>query len=194
MRRFMKRLFTPPLVLFAALLMLLEETLIAWLQRLMAAIAALPWIASLEARAARLPPYPAMVLFLLPGIVLLPVKLGALWLVAHGNIMGGAAIIVLGKVVGTAFAARIYKVLRPTLGTLPWFVRVEAWIFGWRDRLYAAVKAMPAWQAAAGLIRRARAWMGDKARWLRLRLARSGWISRRLAAIRRRSRGSPGRT
>ena len=190
MRRFLKRLFTPPLVLFAALLMLLEETLIVWLQRLMAAIAALPWIAALEARAARLPPYPAMILFLLPGIVLLPVKLGALWLVAHGQLVLGAVIIIVGKVVGTAIAARIYKVLRPTLTTLAWFVRAETWIFGWRDRLYAAVKAMPAWQTAAAMVRRTREWLRAQTQWLRRRAARPGWMSRRLAAIRRRSRRS----
>ncbi len=190
MRRFLKRLFTPPLVLLAALLMLLEETLIAWLQRLMAAIAALPWIAVLEARAARLPPYPAMILFLLPGIVLFPVKLGALWLVAHGQVVVGAAILVAGKVVGTAIAARIYKVLHPTLATLAWFVRAETWVFGWRDRLYAAVKAMPAWQTAAAMVRRTREWLRAQAQWLRRRTSRPGWMSRRLAAIRRRSRNS----
>jgi hypothetical protein len=190
MRRFLKRLFTPPLVLVAALLMLLEETLIAWLQRLMAAIAALPWIASVEARMARLPPYPAMLLFLLPGIVLFPIKLAALWLVAHGNLLLGGAILVGGKVIGTAFAARIYKILRPTLTTLGWFLRAETWVFGWRDRLYAAVNAMPAWQAAAAMMHRTRTWLRAQVQWLRRRTARPGWLARRLAAIRRRARKS----
>jgi hypothetical protein len=188
MRRLLKRLLTPPLVVVAALLMLLEETLIAWLQRLMAALARLAWVARLEARAARLPPYPAMVLFLLPSLVLFPVKIVALWLLAHGQVLLGGVILVLGKVVGTALAARIYKVLHPTLATLAWFVRAETWVFGWRDRLYAAVKAMPAWQAAAALVRQTKDWLHDAVRRLRAR-ARPGWMSRRLAAIRRRARG-----
>ena len=183
MRRFLKRLFTPPLVLVAALLMLLEETLILWLQRLMAALAALALIAALEARAARLPPYPAMVLFLLPAVVLFPVKLAALWLVAQGKILLGGVIILLGKVVGTAIAARVYKVLHPTLATLGWFVRAETWVFAWRDRLYALVRAMPAWRAASAAMRRLRAW-------LRRLVSGPGWMSRRLAAIRRRARRS----
>ncbi|HJQ57956.1 MAG TPA: hypothetical protein VJ890_13680, partial [Vineibacter sp.] len=185
MRRLLKRLLTPPLFVVAAFLLLLEETLIAWLQRLMAALARLRWVAALEARAARLPPYPAMVLFLLPGIVLFPVKLGALWLVAQGNLVMGAAILVAGKVVGTAFAARIYKVLHPALATLPWFVRAEAWVFGWRDRLYGFVKAMPAWQAAAAALGAVKTWLRDGLRRLRAR-SRPGWLARRLAAIRRR--------
>ena len=190
MRRFLKRLITPPLVVFAALLMLLEETLINWLQRLMAAIAVLPWIAALETQAARLPPYPAMILFLLPGLVLFPIKLGALWLFAHGQLMLGGAILVAGKVVGTAIAARVYRILYPALATLAWFVRAEAWVFGWRDRLYAAVKAMPAWQMAAGMVERTREWLGVQVQWLRRRVARPGWMARRFAAIRRRSRRS----
>lgn len=190
MRRLLKRLFTPPLVVVAALLMLLEETLIDWLQRLMAALARLRWVAALESRAARLPPYPAMVLFLLPGAVLFPVKLGALWLMAHGQLLLGATILVIGKLVGTAFAARIYKVLHPTLATLGWFVRVETWVFAWRDRLYALVRAMPAWQAAVAMIQRTKAWIRAQALRLRSQASRSGWLSRRFAAIRRRSRRS----
>jgi len=179
MRRVLKRLITPPLALVAALLVLLEETLIVWLQRLMAALGRLPWVAALEARAARLPPYPAMILFLLPAIILFPIKLAALWMIAEGKFVLGAAIIFAGKVIGTAFAARIYKVLHPTLATLAWFVRAETWVFAWRDWLYAFVKAMPAWQAATAMIHR-----------LRRLMARPGWMSRRLAALRRRSRRS----
>jgi hypothetical protein len=182
-RRLFKRVLTPPLIIFAALLMLLEETLILWLQRAMARLAAWPLVAGIEARMARLPPYPAMALFLLPGLVLLPAKLGAVWLLAQGKVLAGGAIIIAGKLAGTAFAARVYKVLHPTLATLGWFVRAEALVFGWRDRLYAAVKAMPAWRAAAARVRAMRGW-------LRRRLAGSGWLPRRLAAIRRRARRS----
>lgn len=183
MRAFLKRLLTPPLVVFAAIVMVVEETLIDALQWLMARLARLRWIAALEARAARLPPYPAMLLFLLPGAVLLPVKLGALWAVAHGHVVLGGAVIVAGKIVGTAFSARIYKILRPTLVTLPWFARAEAWVFALRDRLYGYVRSLPAWQAAKRRVAEAKAWV-------RSMMPRSGWIARRFAALRRRRRRS----
>ena len=35
---------------------------------------------------------------------------------------------------------------QPTLVTMPWFLRAETWVFAWRDRLYAFVRALPAWQ------------------------------------------------
>lgn len=182
MRAILKRVVTPPLVLIAAALILVEETLIRWVQRLMARLAALPLIATLEERARRLPPYPAMILFLLPGIVLFPVKLLALWLLASGHVVWGAIIVVAGKLAGTAIGARIYLILRPTLVTLNWFARAEACVFGWRDRIYARVKAMAAWQAAAHAIASMKAWM-------RLQLARRrGWLSRRFSAARRQAR------
>ena len=184
MRAILKRVLTPPLVLIAAALILLEETLIKWVQRLMARLAALPLIATLEDRARRLPPYPAMILFLLPSAVLLPVKLAAVWLLASGHVVWGALIVIVGKVLGTAIGARIYLILRPTLITLNWFARAEAWVFGWRDRIYARVKAMAAWQAAAHAIASMKAW-------LKAQLARRrGWLARRFLAARRQARRS----
>ena len=182
MRAILKRVLSPPLVLIAAALILLEETLIKWVQRLMARLAALPLVATLEERARRLPPYPAMVLFLLPGAVLFPVKLAALWLLANGHIVWGSLIIAAGKLVGTAIGARIYLILRPTLVTLNWFAKAEAWLFAWRDRIMARVRAMPAWQRAVAAI-------GATKAWLRIQLARRrGWLARRFAAARRHAR------
>jgi hypothetical protein len=182
MRAILKRVLSPPLVLIAAALILLEETLIKWTQRLMARLAALPLIATLEERARRLPPYPAMIVFLLPGAVLFPVKLAALWLLANGHVVWGSLIIIAGKLVGTAIGARIYLILRPTLVTLNWFAKAEAWVFGWRDRIMARVKAMPAWQRAAAGVAATKAW-------LRAQLARRrGWLARRFAAARRQAR------
>jgi hypothetical protein len=188
MRRFLKRFATPPLIVIAALVVLLEETLIVWLQRLMAAMAALRWIAMLEARAARLGPYPALFLFLVPAIMVFVVELGGIWLATQGRIALGATVTLVGKLIGTALAARLYNILHPTLVTLDWFARAETWVFGWRDRLYGIVKAMPAWQATMAWVHRLRAavrsWFDRSRRTLR------GWVARRLAAIRRRTRRS----
>jgi len=125
-RSIAKRLLMPVLIALAALLVFLEETLIDFLSGLMARLARLPIVARAEAWAARLPPYPAMTLFLLPVAVLLPFKFLALFLIATGHALTGLLIILTGKIVGTAFSARIYKILHPTLAQLAWFVR-EAW-------------------------------------------------------------------
>ena len=61
----------------------------------------------------------------------------------------------------TALVARLYQVLRPTLITMPWYLRAETWLFDWRDRLYAFVRALPAWQRATALVQRVRLWMRE---------------------------------
>jgi hypothetical protein len=44
---------------------------------------------------------------------------------------------------------------------MPWYLRAETWLFDWRDRLYAFVRALPAWQRATALVLRVRLWMRE---------------------------------
>lgn len=176
MKHLLRRLLTPPLLVLAALVMFVEEWLWDHLKVLMAAIGRLPLVRGLEARIARLGPYGAMVAFLAPGALLLPVKLSALWLIAHGHGLLGVGVIVAAKLAGTALVARIYALCKPALMTLGWFSRMDAWISGWRDRLYAAVRAMAFWHA----LQRAKA----RVRWF-LRRFRGKLVKRRWLAIQR---------
>ena len=75
----------------------------------------------------------------------------------------------LGKVLGTAMVARIYRILHPTLIRMRWFAVADAWVFYWRDRLYAFVRAMPAWQKAHEMVQRIKVWA---------RATVSGWFAR----------------
>ena len=177
-RSIAKRLLMPVLIALAALLVFLEETLIDFLSGLMARLARLPIVARAEAWAARLPPYPAMTLFLLPVAVLLPFKFLALFLIATGHALTGLLIILTGKIVGTAFSARIYKILHPTLAQLAWFVRAESWVLAKRDWLYGHVKATAAWRAMRAAMDRLRAAIR----------ARRSWIGRYLRRVRAKMR------
>ncbi len=175
-KQLIKHLLTPPLLVLAALVMFVEEWLWDHLKVLMAAIGRLPLVRGLEARIAGLGPYGAMAVFLAPGTLLLPVKLAALWLMAHGHGLLGVQLIVAAKLAGTALVARIYALCKPALMTLGWFARLDAWVVRWRDRLYAAVRAMAFWQA----LQRAKA----RIRWF-LRRFRGKLIKRRWLAIQR---------
>jgi hypothetical protein len=72
-----------------------------------------------------------------------------------------AASIVVGKMLATALVARLYQVLRPTLIKMAWYLRAETWLFAGRDRLYAFMRALPAWQRATALVKRVRLWMRE---------------------------------
>jgi hypothetical protein len=111
-----------------ALVILFEEWGWEPLQRAIAWIARLPPLAWLERRIATLPPYAALAVFALPTLLLLPVKLAALWLIGIGKAGLGVAVIVVAKIVGTALLARLFKLTQPALMRLAWFAR---WYARW---------------------------------------------------------------
>ena len=124
------------------------------------ALANWPPVARLEALASRACRRGrALLAFVAPSTLVLPVKLAAVWFALHHRYGLSLASVVIGKMLATALVARLYRVLHPTLVTMPWFLRAETWLFAWRDRLYAFVRALPAWQKAAALLQRVRAWM-----------------------------------
>ncbi len=149
-----KRIRDLLLLPFAAALVFFEQTLIRYLNVMTAAFARLPPVRRLEAWLLRLPPKIALLVFVMPSIVILPVKLSALWFVAHGQYSLAVGAVVAGKLVATAMVGRLYWLLRPKLRTIPWFARLDTWFFDWRDRIYAFVRSLPAWRAAAELMRR----------------------------------------
>ncbi len=136
------------MVVIAALIMFFEEWLWDRLTKFMAWVARAPVFRWLEKRLAVLPPYGAMAVFLVPGAMLLPVKIAALYFMTHGHPGGGLAIIIAAKVIGTAIVARIFTVCRPALLTVRWFRRFYEWIVRVKNRLYGTIKSMPAWAVA----------------------------------------------
>ncbi len=171
-RRLLKKLFYPPMVILAAAIMFFEEWLWVHLANFMAWVARARVFRWLERRLAALPPYGAMAVFFVPGLMLLPVKIAALFLIAQGHPGGGLLIIVAAKVLGTAIVARIFAVCRPRLLTVVWFRRIYEWIARLKTWLYTAIKSMPAW---AAVVR----WKNEIKSWL----PRGGHFTRRWKAI-----------
>lgn len=141
----------------AAAVVFFEQILIRYLNVVMAALARWPPITRLEAWLVRLPPYAALLAFGAPSILILPVKLSAVWFVLHGQYSLAVGVVVAAKLVATALVGRLYWLLRPNLRTIPWFARLDTWFFDWRDRTYAFVRSLPAWQRTAALVQRVRA-------------------------------------
>ena len=161
MKQHLKRALEVALVPLAAAIVFFEQTLIRYLNRVMAAVAAWPPIARLEAWLVRLPPYWALLAFVAPSILILPIKLATVWFSLHAQYGLALAALIVGKLLATAILARLYKILRPSLMTIPWFAWGDTRFFYWRDRAYAFVRAMPAWQKAVALVRAMRARMTE---------------------------------
>lgn len=129
-----------------ALLILFEEWGWEPLRRVFALIARLPLVRQFEALLQRLPPRWALVVLVLPSLLILPVKLLAVWLVAEGRVTLGVALVVAAKLIGTALLAWLFQLIQPALMQLPWFARVyERWT-GWKAELLAWVRASAAWR------------------------------------------------
>jgi hypothetical protein len=142
----MRRLLRPFLILLA-LVFLFE----AWLWGHLAPIvgwvvARIPW-ATFKARVAaaseRLPPYPTLLVFLIPVILLLPLKVAGFWMLAHGFWLGAMAVLSFAKVVSLGVTAFIFDLTRPKLLELPWFrwlyERVIVWL-AWAHGLIDPIK------------------------------------------------------
>lgn len=190
MRRLLRPLWT-----LLALVFLAEAWLWSHLQPLVAWIVdRIAWQA-LRARLAAaiegLPPAATLVVFIIPVLLLLPLKLAGLWLLAHGSWLGAAAVLALAKVVGMGVSAFLFDLTRPKLLQLAWFrwlyERVMAGL-AWAHRQIDPVKLrVRAWLHATvtPVMRRLRA---------RLRLLRRqprGRFFRHIVRIRRRVRGQP---
>ena len=139
-----------------ALLILFEEWGWEPLQRALARLGQLPVLRQLERLIMRLPPRAALVLFLLPTLLLLPVKLLALALIARGKPWLGALVIIIAKLVGTAVVARLFTLTRPALLQMPWFASVYRRWSGWKAALLLQVRMSWAWRKARALKRRLR--------------------------------------
>ncbi len=150
-RRLLRSLLTIPLALW----IFLEEWVWDGMLACMAWVGRLPPVHWAETRIAKLPPYAALIAFVIPGAILLPFKLAAFWLIAHGHGTNGVGVFVIAKIIGTAFLARIFSLTKPALLTIGWFNRTYLAITRWKERLYAYVRALPAYQrireAARGL-------------------------------------------
>jgi hypothetical protein len=161
MKQHRKRALEIAVVPLAAAIVFFEQTLIEYLNAGMAAVARWPPVARLEARLVRLPPYAALAAFVAPSILILPIKLIALWFAAMGQYGMALGAVIAGKMLGTAVLARLYRILRPTLMTIPWFARLDTWFFYWRDQAYAFVRSLAAWQKARTIVRQVRARMRE---------------------------------
>jgi hypothetical protein len=147
------------LLALAAVVIFIEEWGWRPLTALAARFARWPPLARLEARIQTLPPHGALALFLVPAVLLFPIKLLALWFIHQGRTALGVAVIVAAKLVGTALVGRLFILTERQLTHYAWFARALAW---WREtklRVKAAVRGSAAWRAARATRRRVRLWL-----------------------------------
>jgi hypothetical protein len=147
-----RRALLAPLVHLAALVLLLEQWFWDAGMRLTARLIRWPPLRILEARVARLPPYPALCLFVVPGLLLFPVKVLAVVAIARGHALAGIATIIAAKLGSAAVVGRVYVLTLPALRSLAWFARCHNWFVATRARLVERLFASRSYRQARRLV------------------------------------------
>jgi len=144
----LRRLLTKGVLLSPlAAIFLFEDLLVRSFGRAMGAFARLCLVARFESWARRRPPWQALLLFILPVVIFLPVHLLALWAFATRRVLLGIGIYIAGKLAATAVVGRILIVCRPALMQYRWFTRADCWVTRTRARIHAAIETTALWQA-----------------------------------------------
>jgi hypothetical protein len=172
----MRRHWLRPLWTLLALLFLLEAWLWDHLRPLVAGIVDfVPWD-RLKQRLVRmiegLPPYAALAVFIVPFIVLLPLKFLEVYFLAKRNWLGAGLVLIAAKLLGLGVTAFVFDATRSKLLQMAWFRRMFDWFMWAREWAHAQTEP----------IRQRLQQLG----WL-LRPQRAGKFFRRLMRLRRRA-------
>jgi hypothetical protein len=120
MRRVLK-----PLWILLALFFVIEAWLWDHLRPLVAAVVNVVAWDRLKARLAAMvewmPPWAVLIVFIVPFIVLLPLKFLEVYFIVHRQWIGAIVVLVLAKLLGLGVTAFIFDVTKPKLLQMAWF-------------------------------------------------------------------------
>ncbi|CAN7444343.1 hypothetical protein LJR290_002860 [Variovorax sp. LjRoot290] len=156
--RILKKLLRALAAALLVPLLLFEEWGWEPLAALAARLARLPLWARLERAVQALPPWGALLVFLVPVLMLLPLKLLALFLLGRGHATSAVLLLVGAKLAGTAVVARLFQLVEPALMRFPLFARWYPRWKQWKDRVLGFVRQSAPWRAARRLKNGARRW------------------------------------
>jgi hypothetical protein len=133
----MTRRWLRPLWTVIALLFLMEAWLWDHLEPVVARIVNIvPWgrfKTWIQRTIQNLPPWAALGVFVVPAIVLLPLKFLEVYFLAKQNWLGAVGVLLLAKLMGLGTTAFVFDATRDKLLQMAWFVRVYDWFMGARQ-------------------------------------------------------------
>ena len=179
MRNFFQKLVTAPLYALAAVVVLLEDWLWEDLQRIAQYLGRLPFFRQAEALVVALPPWGALGIFALPSLLLIPVKLAALWFISTGHVAWGIGVMVAAKIAGTALVARLFKLTKPKLLTFRLFATLYMRVTEFKQKLYEKIRSSWVYRRVRSIVQ------SLKVAWQRWRSEHPGWLARRWSDARR---------
>lgn len=138
-----KTILEPVVAVFAAAYFLFDALFLSILRPLLKRVAHLKFFQLVTAWIETLGPYSTLAVFLIPVIVLEPIKPVSAYLVASGHLVNGILILVLGEALKITIVERIFHIARPKLMTIEAFARTYAFVVGW----LTWAQGLPPWLA-----------------------------------------------
>jgi hypothetical protein len=146
-RRGARRVLTP-VVVVAAILYFLIDALFLWIVRPIARwIGRLQLLEGVRSWIRSLGPYSMLALFLVPLIILEPVKPVGLYLLGTGHFVPGMLVLVIGELLKLTLVERLFHLGKDKLMSIVAF----AWAYGWVMRWLGYLQSLPAWQSVLRL-------------------------------------------
>lgn len=143
-RRSAKRIFKLIAAVVAVLYFCVDALFLSIIRLFAAELCRLPGVNRLAAWLAWLGPYPTLVLFLVPLVVLEPAKTVGLYLIGTGHLVDGILVIAVAEVLKITLVERLFEVSRDKLMSIPAF----AWCYGIVTDWLARLRALPVWRLA----------------------------------------------
>ena len=140
----MNRILKSAILKLATIYFLLDAVFMTVARPFANQIIALSVFGSLRVRIASLGPYPTLAVFMVPLMVLEPVKPVAAYLTATGHIAMGMSVFVVGEVLKLVLVERLFSVSRNKLISIPAF----AWAYGRCLQAKEWLESFEAWQTA----------------------------------------------
>jgi hypothetical protein len=143
MRRVLK-----PLWILLALVFLIEAWLWDHLRPLVAAVVNIVAWDKLKTRLAALvewlPTWAVLIVFVIPFLVLLPLKFLEVYLVVHRQWIAAVLVLVLAKLLGLGVTAFIFDVTKPKLLRMAWFRWLYELMLLWLEKAHALIDPIKA--------------------------------------------------
>jgi len=142
-RTILKAIFEPFVIVVAAIYFVIDALALSILKPFLRKISNLKLFKFIASWIASLGPYPTLALFVVPLILLEPVKPFSAYLIASGNFIFGMLILILGEALKITIVERIFHIGRDKLLTIKAF----AWIYNFVSEWLIWLQALPPWQA-----------------------------------------------
>jgi hypothetical protein len=153
-RKKLKAIFKPLVIAVAVVYFVIDALALSVLKPLLRKIANLRLFAFTARWIDSLSPYATLALFLIPLILLEPVKPASAYLVASGQVELGMFVLVVGEILKITIVERIFHIGREKLLTIKAFALVYNFVRGWLSWM----QALPSWKAVKDNLERFTHW------------------------------------